>query len=623
MSDTRLAQHPALDEPGAGPPDFVWRELEGAPSVNAVSDGVLQVEVSSRDAAALSVRIARDHGERCWGFGIRSDEVERVAGMVECWVGEGPYQHDEYPLVHAITPRWAVRQRLDATYYPIPWLLSSAGYGVLVDNPEMSWFHLGVDWSVEVLADRLSLHLFNGSTVAEVLCRFTAQTGRQPFPSAPWFLGPWVQTGHADLVDYEKEVTIIQTLRAADAPVSAIETHMRRLPAGAHETRREAERKRTALFHEYGLTCLTYLNPFLSVDYAERFEQAAQLLQRRTDGRPYLYPAYIGGREPPVTTEGQLDFTCPGAEELFVELAREALEDGHDGWMEDFGEYTPPDAIAADGKTGDRMHNLYPVQFHAAGRRAAEIAGGGKPVARMVRSGWTGSAPHAPLVWGGDPTTGWGFDGLASALVQGLSAGLSGIAFWGSDIGGFFTLGDQELDGELLIRWIQLGALSPLMRTKAEGVAIPPRARPQIWDPDILPHWRRWAKLHVQLSPYLLRAASEYVETGMPLMRHMCLIDRDSRRSDQYMLGPDLLVAPVLEPGLLHREVELPRGRWLDLWRSAQYDDVSGRIVLDTPRIVEGPATVVLPAPLDEVPILVRQPLSPDAPPRFHFLFAA
>jgi len=250
--------------------------------------------------------------------------------------------------------------------------------------------------------------------------------------------------------------------------------------------------------------------------------------------------------------------------------------------MEDFGEYTPPDVASP--------HNTYPVDFHAAGARAAAMAAG-KPIARFVRSGWTGVAPHAPLVWGGDPTTGWGFDGLASALTQGLSAGLSGIAFWGSDIGGFFSLGDQRLDAELLVRWIQLGAMTPFMRTKAEGIAIPPYRRPQVWDPEILPHWRRWAGFHTQLSPYLMAAAAEYAATGMPLMRHMRLVDVECGSQDQFLLGGDLLVAPVLEPGAKLREVVLPRGRWVDMWRG---------------KVHAGPSTVTLPAPLDEIPVLAR-----------------
>jgi sulfoquinovosidase len=579
--------HPALVEPAAegwdeSPPRSApWREIDDAPRISEVADGVLHVELRVEGAAWTAVTIERAPGERFWGLGIRSDSVERTVGVVECWVGEGPYQLGEYGLLEAITPRWAIRRRRDAAYFPVPWVVSSGGYGVLLDNPEYSVFRFDADSvSIEVLADHIGLRCFAGPAPADVLRRFTAATGTQPLPAEPWFLGPWISTGQADLVPLEREREIIETLEAAGAPVAAIETHMRRLPGGAHEDRRDAERARTSLFHAHGLRSLTYLNPFVSVDYESRFAEAEPLLQKNPDGTAYLYPAYIGGREPPLTTEGQLDLTREAARRFFADRAREAIEDGHDGWMEDFGEYTPVDA-------GD--HNSYPAEYHAAGARAAAQAG--RPIARFGRSGWTGAAPHLPLVWGGDPTTGWGFDGLRSALTQALSAGLSGIGLFGCDVGGFFSLGDERLDDELLIRWIQLGAFLPLMRTKAEGIAIPPYRRPQVWDAQILPHWRRWATVHVALRPYLLIAAAEYVATGMPLVRHMCLVDGAPERSDQYLLGPSLLVAPLLEPGATEREVGLPAGRWVDAWRGGVFD---------------GPEAVSVPAPIEEIPLFVR-----------------
>ena len=573
--------HPALEEPGAALSEMNWRPFAGEVQRETVGESVVRMTYASPGSTWVGARFERSSDERFWGFGIRSDAAERIDGVVENWVGEGPYQEDEYELVATITPRWALRRRRDAAYYPVPWLMSSAGYGVLIDNDEYSRFRLGRPWSVEVRAESLSLRVFAGASLAELLRGFTRATGVQPLPARSWFLGPWISTGHADLVPLETEREILGALREANAAVSAVETHMRRLPGGAHERRRDTERSRTQLFHAHGLASLTYLNPFVSEDYARRFDEALPLLQKHEDGAPYLYTAYIGGREPPLTVEGQLDFTQPAAEEFFAARAREAIEDGHDGWMEDFGEYTPPDSIA--------RHNAYPLDFHGAGARVAK--GAARPIARFVRSGWTGVAPHAPLVWGGDPTTGWGFDGLASALTQGLAAGLSGVAFWGTDIGGFFTLGEQRLDAELLIRWIQLGAFSPLMRTKAEGVAILPYRRPQVWDPEILPHWRRWAGFHTQLSPYLMAAAAEYVDTGMPVMRHMRLVDPSCERQDQYMLGGDLLVAPVLEAGATSRDVELPAGRWVELW---------GR------EVFEGPATLKLAAPLEEIPVLAR-----------------
>ena len=103
---------------------------------------------------------------------------------------------------------------------------------------------------------------------------------------------------------------------------------------------------------------------------------------------------------------------------------------------------------------------------------------------RFQRSGWTGAARCAQVVWGGDPTTTWGFDGLSSAVKQALSIGMSGVSRWGSDIGGYDTLGNNpQLTPELLKRWIEFGAVSGVMRTKLSGIAIPSYTRPQIFDP--------------------------------------------------------------------------------------------------------------------------------------------
>ena len=304
----------------------------------------------------------------------------------------------------------------------------------------------------------------------------------------------------------------------------------------------------------------------------------------------------------------QVDFTAPAGRELYDELLGEAYANGYDGWMEDFGEYTPLDAHGHDGSVGWDWHNRYVTDFHCAAHDFADRQD--RPLARYVRSGWTGTAPCAPIVWGGDPTTSWGFDGLESAIYNGLSMGTSGVSTWGSDIGGFFALGDERLTEELLVRWVQFGALTPVMRTQAEGVAIPEKTRPQIWDDGILPHWRRWAKLHTQLNPYLLAATDEYERTGMPVMRHHVLSHPDdseaTARDDQYMFGPDLLVAPVVEPEATERSLHLPSGDWVDLWRSADYDEETGGLVLTGSEVLEGSAAATLAAPLEEMPLLVR-----------------
>jgi alpha-glucosidase (family GH31 glycosyl hydrolase) len=286
----------------------------------------------------------------------------------------------------------------------------------------------------------------------------------------------------------------------------------------------------------------------------------------------------------------------------------EAVEDGHDGWMEDFGEYTPLDAYDTGGVTGTAHHNRYVTDYHCGAwdfvRRQK------RPVVRFQRSGWTGVAPCAQVVWNGDPSTDWGFDGLTSALWGGLGMGFSGIALWGSDVGGFFALGERTLTPELLIRWVQFGAVSGVMRTQHNGFSFPEKERPQIYEPGQLGNWKRWAKWRTQLYPYLATAAAEYRRTGLPIMRHLALVVPDDpeavARDDQFLFGPDLLAAPVLAPGQTTREVYLPDGEWIDLWRSGTWDSVAGAFVLGTPAVLAGGQVVEVPAPLDELPLLVR-----------------
>ena len=256
--------------------------------------------------------------------------------------------------------------------------------------------------------------------------------------------------------------------------------------------------------------------------------------------------------------------------------------------MEDFGESMPPDGHAADGTTGAQHHNAYPVGYHRAGQSFADRAP--RPLARFVRSGWTGVHPYAPIVWGGDPTTSWGFDGLESAVMNALGMGLSGISTWGSDIGGYFALGTNALTPELLVRWIQFGAVSTVMRTKAGGVAVPAEGAPADLGAGDLPHWSRWARLHTQLHPYLAAATERYGRIGMPVMAHLALAypgdARAEAREDEFMFGPHLLAAPVLQPGAKERELYLPRGRWVDLWRSRRYDERGGGLRLGRARLL-------------------------------------
>ncbi len=591
-----------------------------------VGEGSIAVTASvvgeGSDVVAMGQGFVARPAERFTGFGERSDACLRVSGLVEHYVGEGPWQEHEYPFLAGAVPPWGYRQRADATYFPVPWVLSTAGYGVLVDNDEVSYVRLRTEdadaWSLEVEATDLRYSVVAGPRPLDALARMTELAGRQPAPERWWF-GPWFQTGHASHVEGAEEARQLARLRAERAPVSAAETHCRFLPVGAHRGFEAAEAERAARFHTEGLASVSYLSALLSTDFDELWEPARHsgALQRRADGSVCAFEGHVGDRQPPIVEEAQLDFSAEAGRRLFAEVAGQLVAAGHDGWMEDFGEYTPLDAVVG-GRTGTAGHNAYPRDYHrGAGRVAEDLEGApgrhGQRLARFSRSGWSRTAAFVPLVWGGDPTCGWGFDGLRSAVTEGLTMGASGVALWGSDTGGFVSSLDR-LTPELLCRWIQFSAFSPLMRTKSSGIEAPPYRRPQIWDDEVVGHWRRWAAFHTQLNDYLLAAHATYRTTGRPLMTHLGLVWPEEegalRAEDQYLFGPDLLVAPVLAPGATERSLWVPPGSWLVLWQVARYDDESRGIRLcggpPGHGVVEGPGHVTLPAPAEEIPVLVR-----------------
>jgi hypothetical protein len=171
--------------------------------------------------------------------------------------------------------------------------------------------------------------------------------------------------------------------------------------------------------------------------------------------------------------------------------------------------------------------------------------------------------------------------------------GLSGVGIWGSDIGGYFSFNGRMLTDELLTRWIELGAVSGVMRTERDGIAVPSYERPQVEDESHFAVWRRYAKLRTQLYPYIAAAAEEYQRSGMPIMRHLVLVHPDDAnvldRDDEFLFGPDLLAAPVLAAGETSRHVYLPAGSWVNFWKAVRFVPEDGSFELgDAADVIAG-----------------------------------
>ena len=403
------------------------RKLELTASVRA--EGVIELRVrpsSSDGVQALGIGFVAEQDERFVGFGERSNAVDQngtrapnfqeteydYRGAVENYVSDGPYYDaQEYSALGEIIPPPGHRFRPDATYFPIPWVLSSRGYGVAIDNDEMSYHRMAYEaddaWSMEVETAEMRFRVYAGPTPAAALQRYTEEVGRQPDDYAPFFFGPWLQTD---------DDTRIEEFRTEDTPTSLNATYLHYLPCGKQQGKEEEQRIRTALNHEMGVAIHTYFNPMICVEYEPAFSDSedAGALLKDGDGETYIYEYAANLTNEPFVVS-QFDFTAENGVSAYKVLTDEALEHGYDGWMEDIGEYTPLDAIDANGATGTEYHNRYVRDYHCGVAEATADAG--KPLARFVRSGWTGSAACSPIVWGGDPTTGYDFDGSSPRSI--------------------------------------------------------------------------------------------------------------------------------------------------------------------------------------------------------------
>ena len=267
---------------------------------------------------------------------------------------------------------------------------------------------------------------------------------------------------------------------------------------------------------------------------------------------------------------------------------------GVDGWWPDQGD-------GFDGPSRFNRHRMYweGTQIYRPNER---------PYA-LHRNASPGVQRFGGFIWSGDVESRW--ETLQKHVPIGINTGLSGLPYWGTDIGGFY--GTPEFTGELFVRWFQFAAFCPLFRAHGRnwhlhtpwgwdgGDGGPPetqgfRADPaELHNPDVERICRKYLELRYQLLPYLYTAVREAHDTGVPIMRAMWLHFPDDpiavARGDQYMWGPDLLVAPVVQKGATTRRLYLPRGVWFDFWTNER---------------VEGGREIDRPVTLDVTPIFVR-----------------
>ena len=557
-----------------------------APQVRKLAPGVAEVTAESPTAGEWSFAVVDDSSY--YGFGERFDRLN----------------HAHTILKNA--SRDVAGDKGSLTYQPIPFYMSLRGYGLWLDTTSEATFDLNVTEASRILVkcfgNKLRVVLFEGPRFPTILERFTALVGRQQLPPY-WAFAPWKsrdyhrneQDVHEDAARY-RQLGLPASVLLIDSPWATNYNTYEFNPKQFDDARAMIAR-----LHEEGYKLVLWHTPWINRQTAPPHEQgfgemlapgpAANFAEaerqgyfiRRHDGSTYLGQWWKG-------TGALIDFTNPAATKWWQGQLAKAIALGADGFKNDDSEGDfIGDVAFAGGQDQREMRNRYSVEYN---RAVAEILKErkGNDWVMFQRSGTIGSH-MLPLFWSGDNDATFSTNnGLPTVVTAGLNAGMSGISLWVSDLGGYNKSARYAGDNVLFARWTQYSAFSPGMEVMS-GMNLGP------WDygDEALRIFRAYSVLHMSLFPYRYAAAQESARTGLPMMRALVLMhqdDGDAREAgSEYYFGPDLLVAPVLSP-VTQRAVYLPEGNWIDYW--------SGRRL-------SGRQTIAVDAPLDRIPVFVRE----------------
>lgn len=568
----------------------------------------MKVSPSIGVAAVADSFVLKDE-EAFFGFGGRHNAVnqrgQNLTNFIQAQnIGAGPLA----PVANTASGQgqsYMFPSGPDAAYYISTAFTSTGGYGFLLDSTNASRYDLGASntkaWQVSVSGSQMKYLVVPGN-VQQAVRGLSGLQGRHRVPH-PDDLGPTLSRAvrvlsaqSDDATSYEAKIRDdLAKIEAFNLPVKGY------VFEGWEILPRDTSKAIINTLHQRNIRAYLYIRNYVGLDPAntERAETFTEALQegyvvKDSAGGPYLFGTPFGG------LGAAIDFTNPSANKWWEKRIREMIVDlKADGFMQDFGEHIALDMQFFDGSTGQTMHNHYPTVFHQTTRKIIDDIekSTGRRVFFWTRAGYgsrDGSSKFESANFPGDETSDWSrASGLASLTTDMLSRGTTGAYGFNTDIGGYFDYHVGAADAELYTRWSFWAALSPVFRvhnSSSNGVRMP-----WFYGEKTLEHWRKAANLHVKASPLIMRLWEEAQTTGQPPVRGLWLEFPDDLRArqedQQWMLGPDVIVAPVVEQGATQRAVYLPKGCWTHVDTGAQYN---------------GPVDVKVPAPIDALPYFFR-----------------
>jgi alpha-D-xyloside xylohydrolase len=529
---------------GAGETSVGYLTLDERAAVAAEPAGLAGVTSTglARPGAYVHAQLDLGIGEAVYGLGERFGPLVKNGQSVDVWNADGGTSSE-------------------MAYKNVPFYLTNRGYGVLVNHPDHVSFEVGSE-AVErvqfsVPGEVLEFLVVDGPTPKAVVDRYTRLTGR-PAVVPAWSYGLWLSTSFTTSYDEATVTSFVDGMRERGIPLSVfhfdcfwmreftwtnLEWDPRVFP--------DPEGMLARLHADQDVRVCAWINPYVAQRSA-LFAEAAErgYLVRRPDGSVWQWDMWVAGM-------GLVDFTHPEAVRWFQDALRGLLAQGVDALKTDFGERIPTDVVWHDGTDPMTMHNLYPQLYNRAVFEVLrEVRGEGEAVL-FARSA-TAGGQQFPVHWGGDNTS--TFASMAETLRGGLSLAASGFGYWSHDIGGF----EGTPDPAVFKRWVPFGLLSSHSRLHGSDSYRVPWA----FDEEAVDVTRAFARLKCSLMPYLFTAGADAAATGVSIARPMLFEFPDDPAvtylDRQYMLGPDLLVAPVMSAdGSV--ELYLPAGTWTHL----------------------------------------------------------
>ena len=558
----------------------------------AIDEEQLAFSIEVENSNRVELRFAAETDEKIFGFGEQFSVLNMKGRRVPVLSQEPGIGRGVQPLTFVMEKFFQAGGSWHHSNAPAPHFISTSRQSMFLEEHAYSAFDFTrpEETRISIFQGKMRGRILYGRKPSEFIEVYTRYAGRMP--ALPEWMGQGAVIGMQGGKDAVEAMS--QKLQQANAAVSAFWLQDwvggRTTSIGkqlwwnweSDEGRYPNWSQFVASLRARDVRVLGYINPFI-VDPSAKGDVRRNLFQeaissgyvvRKSTGEPYwiLNTSF---------SSVLVDLTNPEARQWLKAILRDQLlATGMSGWMADFGEALPFDAVLHDGSDASTYHNRYPEEWAKLNREVIEEEGRLRDVVFFARSGFTQSPRYATLFWLGDQLTSWSQeDGIKSAVIGLLSSGFSGFSLNHSDIGGYTATTMPKVpfrlpligfvrSKELLGRWIEMNAFTAVFRTH-EGNQ-PDRHHQIDGDAETLAHFARFSRIFAALNDYRRRLLIEAERTGLPVVRHPWIhFPNDETVAElelQFMLGPDFMIAPVLDSKSHQVTVYLPPGQWVHLW---------------------------------------------------------